>query len=48
MGDGNNVILHPNRESVIDRQHFDNEKSLYWQNRFKAFTKRELAMIYGV
>ena len=47
MGDGNNAILHPNRESVIDRQQFDDEKSRYWQDRFKAFTKSELAEIYG-
>ena len=46
MGDGNNAILHPNRESAIDRQQFDAEKSHYWQDRFKAFTKAELAMIY--
>ena len=47
MGGGNNVILHPDRESTIDRQQFDDEKSRYWQARFKAFTKRELAEIYG-
>ena len=47
MGGGNNVILHPNRESAIDRQQFDDEKSRYWQARFKAFTKSELAEIYG-
>ena len=47
MGGGNNVILHPDRESVIDRQQFDDEKSRYWQDRFKAFTKSELAEIYG-
>ena len=47
MGDGNNAILHPNRESVIDRQQFDGEKSRYWQDRFKAFTKDELAKIYN-
>ena len=47
MGGGNNVILHPNRESAIDRQQFDDEKSRYWQDRFKAFTKSELAEIYG-
>ena len=47
MGGGNNVILHPDRESVIDRQQFDDEKSRYWQDRFKASTKRELAEIYG-
>ena len=47
MGGGNNVILHPDRESAIDRQQFDDEKSRYWQDRFKAFTKSELAEIYG-
>ena len=47
MGGGNNVILHPDRESAIDRQQFDDEKSRYWQARFKAFTKSELAEIYG-
>ena len=47
MGGGNNVILHLDRESVIDRQQFDDEKSRYWQDRFKAFTKSELAEIYG-
>ena len=47
MDGGNNVILHPNRESAIDRQQFDDEKSRYWQDRFKAFTKSELAEIYG-
>ena len=47
MGDGNNAILHPNRESVIDRQQFDGEKSRYWQDRFKAFTKEEIKRIYG-
>ena len=47
MDGGNNVILHPNRESAIDRQQFDDEKSRYWQDRFKALTKSELAEIYG-
>ena len=47
MGDGNNAILHPNRESVIDRQQFDSEKSRYWQDRYKAFTKEEIKRIYG-
>ena len=46
MGDGNNAILHPNRESVIDRQQFDTEKSRYWQDRFKAFSKEEIKRIY--
>ena len=47
MGGGNNVILHPTREAAIDRQQFDDEKSRYWEDRFKAFTKSELAEIYG-
>lgn len=47
MGDGNNTILHPERESSIDRQQFDGEKSAYWQARFKAFSKQELKRIYG-
>lgn len=47
MGDGNNAILHPQRESVIDRQQFDGEKSRYWQARFKHFSKAELKEIYG-
>ena len=47
MGDGNNRILHPQRESAIDRQQFDGEKSHYWQARFKAFTPSELKKIYG-
>ena len=46
MGDGNNKILHPKRESEIDRQLFDKEKALYWMNRFKLFTKEELSQIY--
>ena len=47
MGDGNNAILHPQRESVIDRQKFDGEKSQYWQARFKNFSRSELKDIYG-
>ena len=46
MGDGNNAILHPQRESEIDRQQFDNEKSQYWQSRFAQFTEQELKQIY--
>ena len=46
MGDGNNKILHPKRESEIDRQLFDKEKAQYWMNRFKLFTKEELNEIY--
>lgn len=47
MEDGNNAILHPQRESVIDRQQFDGEKSQYWQARFKNFSRSELKDIYG-
>lgn len=46
MGDGNNAILHPNRESEIDRQQFDKEKSDYWQARFDMFTQADLDRIY--
>lgn len=46
MGDGNNAILHPNRESEIDRQQFDKEKSDYWQARFAMFTQTDLDRIY--
>lgn len=46
MGDGNNAILHPMRESVIDRQKFDKEKSEYWQARFRLFTSKDLNDIY--
>ena len=46
MGDGNNAILHPQRESEIDRQEFTSEKSAYWQARFKLFTADDLKRIY--
>lgn len=47
MGDGNNTILHQmGKESEIDRESFDKEKSAYWQARFKAFTQEELKRIY--
>lgn len=46
MGDGNNSILHPSRESKIYRDQFYKEKSLYWQARFNAFTQDELNKIY--
>lgn len=47
MGDGNNTILHQaGKESEIDREAFEQEKSAYWQARFKAFTKEELDRIY--
>lgn len=48
MGDGNNTILHQaGKESEIDRQMFDHEKSDYWEARFNAFTPSELRKIYG-
>ena len=48
MGDGNNTILHQvGKESEIDRQMFDREKSEYWKARFNAFTPLELRKIYG-
>lgn len=48
MGEGNNTILHKTgKESEIDRQAFDREKSDYWKARFKAFTPLELNEIYG-
>ncbi len=37
MGDGNNAILHPQRESEIDRQQFEDEKSAHWMARFNDF-----------
>ena len=37
MGDGNNAILHPQRESEIDRQQFDHEKAAHWMARFDDF-----------
>ena len=37
MGDGNNAILHPQRESEIDRQQFDHEKASHWMARFEDF-----------
>lgn len=46
MGDGNNAILHPKRESTIDRQQFEAEKSAYWQARFALFTEQEKRDIY--
>ncbi len=48
MGDGNNTILHQaGKESEIDRQMFDREKSDYWKARFRTFTPLELRKIYG-
>ena len=47
MGDGNNTLLHQaGKESEIDREAFEQEKSAYWQARIKAFTKEELERIY--
>ena len=37
MGDGNNTILHQaGKESEIDRQQFEKEKSAYWQARYET------------
>lgn len=47
MGDGNNVILHQmGKESEIDREYFDAEKSAYWQARYRSFSKEEIERIY--
>ncbi len=37
MGDGNNAILHPKRESEIDRRQFEREKAAHWMARFSDF-----------
>ena len=37
MGDGNNAILHPKRESEIDRRQFEREKAAHWMARFADF-----------
>lgn len=47
IGEGNNAILHPIRESEIDRQRFAQEKSEYWQARFRMFSPEDLKKIYG-
>lgn len=47
MGEGNNAILHPKRESEIDRKEFTYEKSDYWMARFNAFTEEEKQRIYS-
>ena len=47
MGNGNNSILHPRRESEIDRNQFDKEKSAYWQARFATLSEAEKRHIYG-
>lgn len=47
MGDGNNTILHhAGKESEIDRQQFEHEKSQYWQARYKMFSQSDLNRIY--
>jgi len=47
MGDGNNTILHQmGKESEIDREVFEAEKSAYWQARYQAFSQEELNKIY--
>ena len=47
MGDGNNTILHQaGKESEIDRGLFEQEKSQYWQSRYKLFSLAELNRIY--
>lgn len=49
MCDGNNTVLHEcGDESRIDRSKFSQERSEYWQARFKAFSPEELEEIYGV
>lgn len=48
MGDGNNTILHrAGKESEIDRGEFEEEKSAYWQARFRRFSQSELDRIYS-
>lgn len=37
MTDGNNAILHPKRESEIDRRLFEKEKADHWKARFNDF-----------
>ncbi|MDE6769347.1 MAG: HNH/ENDO VII family nuclease [Muribaculaceae bacterium] len=34
MTDGNNAILHPKRESEIDRRQFEKEKAAHWMARY--------------
>ena len=47
MGNGNNTILHQmGKESEIDREVFNTEKSAYWQARYQAFSQEELNKIY--
>lgn len=47
MGDGNNTILHKcGKESEIDREAFEREKSEYWQARYNSFSKSEINNIY--
>ncbi len=37
ISDGNNKVLHPKRESEINRGEFEKEKSAHWMARFKDF-----------
>lgn len=37
MDGGNNALLHPSRESEIDRDLFKQEKSAHWMARFNDF-----------
>lgn len=47
MGNGNNAILHScGKDSEIDRETFEKEKSEYWQARYNSFSDRELDFIY--
>lgn len=45
---GNFNILHKSgKESEIDRGDFDDEKSAYWQARYKMFSESDIMKIYG-
>ena len=47
MGNGNSTILHKfGKESEIDRDAFEKEKSEYWQARYNSFSKSEIKTIY--
>lgn len=37
IANGNNMVLHPKRESEIDRLEFEKEKSAHWMARFQDF-----------
>ena len=46
--DGSVHVLHrAGKESEIDRGEFDDEKSAYWQARFRRFSQSELDRIYS-